>query len=146
MAAANSIAAADVGASCVDLTLGTWAHLLADNIWNTRVNEYLEAHGGRPSDSFRIKKQSDFDWFGRSRPLHLIPVASARLIEAAARFAQYPIERDLVIATAGVAHETVRVNEGTDQHPPYQLLTDEFFAQTFAEVVEQAISLFEERA
>ena len=146
VAAANSTAAADVEASCVDLTLGTWAHLLADNIWNTRVNEYLEAHGGRPSDSFRIKKQSDFDWFGRSRPLHLIPVASARLIEAAARFAQYPIERDLVIATAGVAHETVRVNEGTDQHPPYQLLTDEFFAQTFAEVVEQTVSLFEERA
>ncbi len=146
MAAANSTAVADVEASCVDLTLGTWAHLLADNIWNTRVNEYLEAHGGRPSDSFRIKKQSDFDWFGRSRPLRLIPVASVRLIEAAARFAQYPIERDLVIATAGVAHETVRVNEGTDQHPPYQLLSDEFFAQTFAEVVEQTISLFEERA
>ena len=35
VAAANSIAAADVEASCVDLTLGTWAHLLADNIWNS---------------------------------------------------------------------------------------------------------------
>lgn len=146
VAAANSTAETDIEASRVDLTLGTWAHLLADNIWNTRVNEYLEAHGGRPSDSFRIKKQSDFDWFGRSRPLRLIPVASVRLIGAAARFAQYPIDRDLVIATVGVAHETVRVNEGTDQHPPYQLLTDEFFAQTFAEVVKQTISLFEERA
>lgn len=143
--AANSTAEVDVASSCFDLTLGTWAHLLADNIWNTRVNEYLEAHGGRPSESFRIKKQSDFDWFGRTLPLHLVPVATDRLASAAERFAQYPVSRDEVIATVGVAHETVRVNEGTDQHPPYQLLTDEFFIQTFVEVVDQTVSLFEER-
>ena len=29
----------DVEQSLFDLTLGTWVHLLADNIWNTRVNE-----------------------------------------------------------------------------------------------------------
>lgn len=143
--AANSTAEVDVASSCFDMTLGAWAHLLADNIWNTRVNEYLEAHGGRPSESFRIKKQSDFDWFGRSRPLYLVPVANNRLVEAASHFEQYPISRDEVLATVGVAHETVRVNEGTDQHPPYQLLTDEFFMQTFAEVVDQTIGLFEER-
>lgn len=144
--AAASLSAADVSSSRADLTLGAWAHLLADNIWNTRVNEYLEAHGGRPSDSFRIKKQSDFDWFGRSRPLYLVPVANKRLVKAASCFAQYPISRDEVLATVGVAHETVRVNEGSDQLPPYQLLTDEFFTQTFAEVVEQTIALFEARA
>lgn len=146
IAAGNSTDPEDVASSRLDMVLGAWAHLLADNIWNSRVNEYLEAHGGRPSESFRIKKQSDFDWFGRTRPLSLVPVANPRLVEAASRFPQYSLGRDEVIATVGVAHETVRVNEGTDEHPPYQLLSDEFFAQTFDEVVKRTIVLFEERA
>lgn len=144
-AAAESLNPVDVSSSSLDMILGAWAHLLADNIWNTRVNEYLEAHGGRPSESFRIKKQSDFDWFGRTLALSLIPVANPRLIEAASAFPQYALAREEVIATVGVAHETVRVNEGANEHPPYQLLTDKFFEQTFAEVVDQTVSLFEER-
>lgn len=137
---------ADVLASCRDLVLGAWAHLVADNIWNTRVNEYLAAHGGKPSESFRIKKQGDFDWFGRTLKISLVPVASPRLVEAAARFPQYPVCRDDVLAAVGVAHETVRVNEGGDEHPPYLLLTDEFFSRTFAEVVDTIERLYRERA
>ncbi len=136
----------DIASSCRDMALGTWAHLLADNVWNTRVNEYLAAHGGKPSESFRIKKQSDFDWFGRTRALTLIPVASARLVAAAGRFAQYPISRDDVLATVGVAHETVRVNEGAGEHPPYLLLSDEFFDATFAEVGDLLERLYRERS
>lgn len=140
------VAPADLEASRRDMALGAWAHLVADNIWNTRVHEYLAAHGGKPSESFRIKKQSDFDWFGRTRGLSLIPVASARLVEAAGRFSQYPIERDDVLAAVGVAHETVRVNEGAGDHPPYQLLSDEFFNVTFAEVGDTLERLYTERA
>ena len=55
-----------VDASRFDLVLGAWSHLVADNLWNTRVNEFLEAHGGHPSESFRIKKQGDFDRFGKA--------------------------------------------------------------------------------
>ena len=52
-----SLASEDVAQSLLDLTLGVWSHLVADTVWNTRVNQYLEAHGGRPCEEFRIKKQ-----------------------------------------------------------------------------------------
>ena len=56
-----SLASEDVAQSLLDLTLGVWSHLVADTVWNTRVNQYLEAHGGKPCEEFRIKKQGDFD-------------------------------------------------------------------------------------
>ena len=52
-----SLASEDVAQSLLDLTLGVWSHLVADTVWNTRVNQYLEAHGGKPCEEFRIKKQ-----------------------------------------------------------------------------------------
>lgn len=136
---------ADVRRSLLDLTLGAWAHLLADNIWNTRVNEYLARIGGHPSEEFRIKKQGDFSWFGKTLHIESVPVATPRLCAAAAAFAQYPIARTYVDRTVGVIHETVRSNPGSADHPPYRLLTDAFFDATFAEVVEKTDALLRER-
>lgn len=52
-----SLASEDVAQSLLDLTLGVWSHLVADTVWNTRVNQYLEAHGGKPCEEFRIKSK-----------------------------------------------------------------------------------------
>ena len=134
-AAAGAVDVASIRRSVLDLVLGAWAHLLADNLWNTRVNEYLDAHGGKPGEEFRIKKQGDFDWFGREQQIVSVPVASERLLRAAAAFPQYPIEERVALETVGVIHEIVRTNGGGFQHPPYRLLTEEFFLETFAEVV-----------
>ena len=49
-----SMASEDVAQSLLDLTLGVWSHLVADTVWNTRVNQYLQAHGGKPCEEFRI--------------------------------------------------------------------------------------------
>ena len=127
-----------------DLLLGTWAHLLADNLWNTRVNEYLDANGIRPSREFRIKKQGDFDGFGKMFPLDSIPRETGALRRAAAGFAQYPIPEGLVHDAIVVAHETVRTN-GVAEHAPYQLLTEGFFTVTFAEVLDEADRAVAER-
>ncbi|MBE6468680.1 MAG: hypothetical protein E7001_01625 [Coriobacteriaceae bacterium] len=132
--------------STLDLVLGAWAHLLADNLWNTRVNEYLDAHGGKPSEQFRIKKQADFDAFGRTRRIASVPQASERLLLAAEAFPQYPLKRRFVLEAVGVAHEIVRTNGGFEEHAAYRLLTDEFFANTFAEVLEATEARFAERA
>ena len=127
-----------------DLLLGTWSHLMADNLWNTRVNEFLDAHGGKPSEEFRIKKQDDFDLFGKALPIDSLPRVTPRLVAAAAAFPQYPIEEAEVRSTIGVAHEIVRTNHG-DRHPTYRLLTEEFFAQVFTESVALPDRLFTER-
>ena len=128
-----------------DLTLGAWAHLLADNLWNTRVNEYLDARGGKPSEEFRIKKQSDFDVFGKTLRITSIPRETGSLVRAAEAFPQYPIGQRYVHDTITVIHEIVRTNGGAAEHLPYRLLTDEFFASTFAEVVEATERALEQR-
>lgn len=107
-----SLASEDVAQSLLDLTLGVWSHLVADTVWNTRVNQYLEAHGGKPCEEFRIKKQGDFDWFGKTLGIVSIPRATDRLYTAAARFGQYPIHKEYVLKTIGVMHEIVRENPG----------------------------------
>ena len=104
--------------------------------WKNRVNQYLEAHGGKPCEEFRIKKQGDFDWFGKTLGIVSIPRATDRLYTAATRFGQYPIHKEYVLKTIGVMHEIVRENPGEPDHPPYRLLTEEFFDATFTEVIE----------
>ena len=128
-----------------DLTLGAWAHLLADTIWNTRVNEYLAAHGGKPSEGFRIKKQADFDAFGKTLRITSVPRETDALAAAAEAFPQYPIGRRYVHDSITVIHEIVRTNGGTAEHLPYRLLTDAFFASTFAEVIETTEEALEQR-
>ena len=128
-----------------DLLLGVWTHLLADNIWNTRVNEFLDALGDKPSEQFRIKKQGDFDWFGKTLPITSFPRDTPRLIAAAAAFPQYELDERTVLMTIGVAHEIVRENQGALDHPPYRLLTSEFFSTVSAEVVETTDRLLAER-
>ena len=110
---------------------------MADNLWNTRVNEFLDAHGGKPSEEFRIKKQGDFDLFGKALPLDLIPRATPRLIATVRAFPQYEIDEQAILTTIGVAHETVRTNHG-DENPRYRLLTSDFFEHVFAENLDAA--------
>lgn len=131
--------------SVFDLCLGVWAHLLADKLWNTRVNEYLEAQGGTLCEEFRIKKQGDFDWFGKTLGIVSVPRATERLFAAAEAFPQYRIDRMYVLKTIGVMHEIVRGNPGDPDHPPYRLLTDEFFSRTSREVRVAAERLLSER-
>lgn len=141
----NELAPHSIERSVFDMVLGCWMHLVADNHWNTRVNEFLDRMGDRPNEQFRIKKQTDFDTFGKTLKIKLVPRPTPRLVETAARFPQYAIPRDLVLMTVGVVHETVRTNPGHAEHDPYLMLTDEFFSQTFAETNEMADRLVRER-
>ena len=128
-----------------DITLGAWAHLVADNIWNTRVHEFLTAHGGVPSDSFRIKKQSDFDSWGKTFRISSVPKETPELVYAAQNFPQYAIAPNYTHDTIVVIHEIVRTNGGNPVHAPYQLLDDEFFDNTFDEVLGTTERLLRER-
>ncbi|QWT17745.1 hypothetical protein KPC83_00845 [Collinsella sp. zg1085] len=131
--------------SVLDLTLGAWAHLLADKLWNLRVNEFLDVRGDRPNDQFRRKKQADFDMFGKTLHIDAFPQVTERLLQAAAHFPQYSIDGVHSIAAVGVAHETVRANELLQTEPNYCMLDARFFEQTFFEVVETTEQLFAER-
>lgn len=136
--------AVDVHRSQFDMVLGAWTHLLADTIWNQRVSDFLDEVGQKPSRDFRIKKQGDFDQFGKSLRIDAFPVATPRLLDVAAAFPQYAIDERSVLYTVAIAHEIVRTNSLVGD-PEYRLLTSEFFAQTFSEVQHAAASLMRER-
>lgn len=119
--------------SLFDMVLGTWVHLLADCTWNQAVSDLLDVRGEQPGRDFRIKKQGDFELFGKSLELDLMPRLTPQLIEVAAAFPQYEIDAASVSATCAIAHETVRTN-----HPvigaTYRLLDEDFFNRVFTEV------------
>lgn len=138
------VPSAPMDRSLFDMVLGTWVHLLADTIWNQRVNDFLDERGEKPSSDFRIKKQGDFDQFGKSLHIDAVPLATPHLVELAARFPQYEIDERSVYATVAVAHEVVRTNT-LFSDPVYRLLTREFFDRTFNEVQREADRRFAER-
>lgn len=141
----EAVSPADIARSLFDFELGVWVHLLADCIWNTRVNEFLDREGIAPSEEFRVKKQGDFDSFGKTLSIDLVPRATPRLIATAAAFPQYSIDERAVLMTVGVAHETVRGNTFPSDSVRYRLLTSEFFDSVFEEVAERADVLLEGR-
>ena len=130
--------------SLFDMVLGAWTHLLADTIWNSRVSDYLDALGEKPSKGFRIKKQGDFDQFGKSLAIDAFPASTPGLIDTAAQFPQYAIDERSVYFTCAIAHEIVRTNH-LAAPASYRLLTEEFFAATFDEVQHAAERLIDER-
>lgn len=124
------------GAQTDDLTLGAWAHLLCDHYYNLRTNEYIARIGVKPGERTRIKKQADFDAFGRTLRISSVPQIDEKLIRACARFAQYPIASEDVIAAVRAQERIVHQNQAKDVEPAssYALLSPEYFEQTFAEV------------
>lgn len=143
-AARASVLPAAARHSLFDMVLGAWTHLLADTIWNSRVSDYLDALGEKPSKGFRIKKQGDFDQFGKSLAIDAFPAPTPGLIDAAAHFPQYAIDERSVYFTCAIAHEIVRTNH-LAAPASYRLLTKEFFAATFDEVQHAAERLMGER-
>ena len=87
---------------------------------------------------------ADFDQFGKSLRIDAFPVATPRLLDAAAAFPQHAIDGCSVLYTVAIAHEIVRTNSLVGE-PEYRLLTSEFFAQTFNEVQRTAANLIRER-
>lgn len=141
----EAVAPADIARSLLDFELGVWVHLLADCLWNTRVNEFLDREGIAPSEQFRIKKQGDFDAFGKTLAIDSVPRSTPRLVATAAAFPQYAIDERTLLMTIGVVHEIVRTNAPAPVRQPYRLLTDEFFDSVFAEVIDRADVLLAER-
>ena len=126
------------GANTDDLVLGAWTHLLCDHYYNLRTNEYIARIGVEPGEQTRIRKQADFDAFGRTLRISSVPYVDERLVEACANFAQYPIAPEDVRAAVHAQERIVQQGQATDDAlpPAYSLLSPGYFEQTFAEVDE----------
>lgn len=126
------------GREVSDLTLGAWTHLLCDHYYNLRTTRYIASIGVEAGEQTRIRKQADFDLFGRTLSIERVPAISDDLVRQAAEFPQYRIEKPDVREAIRAAERMVERNRDVHicEAPSYSLLTGEFFSVTSAEVDE----------
>ncbi len=130
-----------------DLVLGVWAHLAADNMWNSRVRRFIAARGIPAGERTRVRKQTDFDTFGHLLPVHAAPRASEELYRAAEAFPQYPIDRRTVDKALASADRIARGNApSTPARLSYTLLDQSFFDSVYRDVLEHTAHRLSERA
>ena len=113
-----------------DVVLGAWTHLVADHVYNRHFNALLERKGLKPGTVVREKKQADFDAYGRTLSISLVPTVTHELIAQCAAFPQYPVAEADVRGTCAVM-EYIVAHNATDavQNPTYNLLGSTYFAE-----------------
>ena len=117
----------------LSLTLGVWAHLVADRVYNGDFREFCETRKTPHGDELRILKQGDFNQFGHSLGISSLVEVTPELLEAANKFRQYSVLPDDVKRAADVANAIVRGELAKPDHDTYQLLTIEWLTNTFDE-------------
>ena len=114
------------------LVLGAWAHLVADRIYNGRFREFCQTHETPEGEELRIRKQADFDLFGRSLGASSFVEVTPELLDAAYAFKPYRIAADDVMRTAEVANAIVRAGGAiSEQGDSYQLLGETWLSDAF---------------
>ncbi|MGN0070865.1 MAG: hypothetical protein ACI361_03370 [Atopobiaceae bacterium] len=115
-----------------DVVLGAWAHLVCDAGYNGATRRYIAEIGVKPGDTTRIRKQKDFELYGRTFFLERRVPLTDTLVEECAAFPQYPIEAEDVKKGVRAADVLLDGNNAhhLDEVPAYSLLTPEFFKET----------------
>lgn len=118
-----------------DLVLGAWAHLVADNIYNCRFNRLIAQRGIAAGEKTRIRKQADFDRFGRTQIITREPRPTLEVLAQAEAFPQYPIAQTDVEAACKVAGAIAAQSSAAHRDKPsFELLNEVFFEEVFTEV------------
>ena len=109
--------------ACTSLTLGAWAHLVADRFFNGRFRTWCNTRETPSGDELRIAKQADFAIFGQSLDIANHVEVTPELLDAAWEFRPYRILSEDVERTVAVAGEIVRAaGKPLPDEEEYQLL------------------------
>ena len=121
-----------------DVTLGAWAHLAADRVYNLHTRAYLDAIHVEANDEARTGKQGDFALFGRTLSIARYVEASEPVLALTAAFEQYALPEADVREAVRLCNFYVDENhrEHLDSLPELALLTPEFFEAAWAETHE----------
>ena len=116
-----------------DVVLGAWAHLMCDHAYNEATHAWLQEYHVPAGERTRIRKQGDFDKFGRTLPIEITVSATEALIGQASAFPQYALRRIDVVRSVDVANGIVESNQANhiDGVPEYSLFTADFFHEVF---------------
>lgn len=124
-----------------DVVLGAWAHLMCDNAYNTATHAWLKEYHVPAGERTRIRKQGDFDKFGRTLPISLTCKVTEALVERAAAFPQYRVAKIDAVRSCGVVEDIVESNRRNhiDGTPDYSLFTEDFFHEVFEHANDQLV-------
>ena len=125
-----AVPSADTYGRVSDVVLGAWTHLVADHVYNAHFNRLLIQRGMKAGTVVRERKQADFDTFGRTLDIHMVPEATPELVAQAAAFPQYPVLEVDVHATCEAMARVVADNaERHVSNPSYLLLGSTYFSE-----------------
>lgn len=117
----------------LSLTLGAWAHLAADCIYNMRFKQFCRERGLVADDDLRLRKQGDFDRFGRALRIASVVQVTPELLDAAHGFGAYSILADDVRRSVQVARDIVAdASGGAVGQCDYALLDSGWMEDTFS--------------
>ncbi len=129
------VPSADANGHVSDVVLGAWTHLVADNVYNAYFNQLIYRLGLTPGTEVRVRKQGDFDIFGRTLDIHQAPEVTPELLAQCATFPQYAVDEPDVRAACEVMAGIVADNAVRHvSEPVYSLLSEDYFAQVPGEV------------
>lgn len=127
------------------LTLGSWAHLETDATFNRAVRTFNKEHGVQPGNETRIRKQADFHLFGNSLDMDITIKPSETLFESAQLFAQYPLQKEDVLASIAAFEKFKKQSKAEPMTNRYLLLSKRFMEeamQTARKNIEQKLRLY----
>jgi len=117
-----------------ELIVGIWCHLVCDHVYNAHTRAFLRAHHIPTGEDARIRKQADFDVYGRSLDMNRLPEASDELFAVAAAHPQYGFTHSDVEQTLQVIQRIAEENrQNSVSSPQYQMLDTEFFSSAYKE-------------
>ena len=92
------------------LLLGAWAHIAVDRAFNAAFRQFWRTHDVPEGEQLRIRKQADFDLFGRSLAISSHVEAAPELLEAAYFFGPHRVLAEDVRRACKVANHIVDTN------------------------------------
>ena len=126
-----------------ELIVGIWCHLVCDHVYNTHTRAFLHAHHIPTGEDARIRKQADFDIYGRSLDMSRLPEASDELFAVAAAHPQYGFTHSDVEQTLQVIQRIAEENrQNSVSCPQYRMLDTEFFSSAYKEAEETLVQGF----
>ena len=100
-----------------ELIVGIWCHLVCDHVYNAHTRAFLRAHHIPTGEDARIRKQADFDIYGRSLDMNCLPEASDELFAVAAAHPQYGFTHSDVEQTLQVIQRIAEENRQNSVAP-----------------------------
>ena len=117
-----------------EFIVGIWCHLVCDHVYNSHTRAFLRAHHIPTGEDARIRKQADFDVYGRSLDMNRLPEASEELFAVAAAYPQYGFTHSDVEQTLQVIQRIAEENRHNSvSSPQYQMLDTAFFLSAYKE-------------